>query len=378
MAVEAMPITPAIITWARQRAGFTLDSVTHEFRKIEAWERGEGGPSYPQLERLSERFKVPVAVFFFPEPPDLPAIEETFRTLGSDQIDEIPPKIRLLLRKARTFQMGLEELNLGRNPAERLVTRDLIVQPSDAVEDIAAMVREYLGVPLEVQVSWKDPDTALKAWRKALLDVGVYVFKDQFREGGFSGFCLYDPEFPIIYVNNTATKTRQTFTLFHELAHLLFHTSGVDSENDEYIDALVNDARRIEVICNRLAACFLVPEEAFDHVFSGRAATEETAVELARHFSVSREFIFRKFLDRGLIARESYEGAARRWATQRQQTTSGNPYHSKIAYLGDEYITLAFRRYYQSRITADQLAEYLDWKPKNVAKLEEYMSRRSP
>lgn len=378
MAIEAMPITPAVVTWARQRAGFTLDAVTEEFKKIEAWERGDSGPSYPQLERLSERFKVPVAVFFFPEPPDLPVIEETFRTLGSEQIDEIPPKIRLVLRKARTFQMGLEELNQGRNPARRLITRDLVVRPSDAVEDIAAMVREYLGVPLEAQFAWEDPDTALKAWRKALLDVGVYVFKDQFRAGGFSGFCLYDPEFPIIYVNNTTAKTRQTFTLFHELAHLLFHTSGVDSENDEYIDALVNDARRIEVICDRLAACFLVPEEVFDRVFLGRAATEETAAELARQFSVSREFIFRKFLDRDLITREIYERAARRWAAQQKQGAGGDPYNAKIAYLGDEYITLAFRRYYQSRITADQLAEYLDWKPKNVAKLEEYMSRRAP
>jgi hypothetical protein len=124
--------------------------------------------------------------------------------------------------------MGLEELHGGRNPAERLITRDLAFRPTDRIEEIAAEVRTYLGVTMEQQFSWGNAETALEEWRKVLLGVGVYVFKDQFREPDYSGFCLYDDEFPIIYVNNTTAKTRQIFTLFHELAHLLFHTSGVD------------------------------------------------------------------------------------------------------------------------------------------------------
>ena len=79
------------------------------------------------------------------------------------------------------------------------------------------------------QYAWPDDETALKTWRKVLTDAGVFVFKDAFRVEGYSGFSLYDDEFPIIYVNNSATKTRQIFTLFHELAHLLFHTSGIDT-----------------------------------------------------------------------------------------------------------------------------------------------------
>jgi hypothetical protein len=180
---------------------------------------------------MAEKFKVPVAVFFV-----------------------IPPRIRLLLRKARTFQMGLEELHGGRNPAERLITRDLAFRPTDRIEEIAAEVRTYLGVTMEQQFSWGNAETALEEWRKVLLGVGVYVFKDQFREPDYSGFCLYDDEFPIIYVNNTTAKTRQIFTLFHELAHLLFHTSGVDRTGDGFVDELAGDDRRIEIICNRMAA----------------------------------------------------------------------------------------------------------------------------
>lgn len=372
-----MPVTPAVVTWARERAGFSIDAAAADFRKIAQWEAGASFPSYPQVEKMAEKFKVPVAVFFFPAPPDLPSIEGTFRTLGPGQIAEIPPRMRLLLRKARTFQMGLEELHGGRNPAERLITRDLAFRPTDQIEEIAAQVRAYLGVTIEQQFSWGDTETALEEWRKVLIRVGVYVFKDQFREPNYSGFCLYDDEFPIIYVNNTTAKTRQIFTLFHELAHLLFHTSGVDAVDDKFLDQLTGDERRIEVICNQMAACLLVPEETFDARFSGRAPTEGAATELAQLFSVSREFIFRKFLERELITSSEYERAAHRWAEQVQRGSGGNHYNTKIAYLGPEYINLAFQRFYQNRIDYNQLADILDTKPKNLARLEERISRRS-
>jgi Zn-dependent peptidase ImmA (M78 family) len=227
-----------------------------------------------------------------------------------------------------------------------------------------------------LQFSWANADTALKNWRRVFFEVGIYVFKDQFRTEAFSGFCLYHEEFPIIYVNNTTTKTRQIFTLFHELAHLLFHTSGIDTPNDDYIEALPQKDRRIEVICNRLAARLLVPEDAFERAFAGRQPTEATASEIARQFNVSRESIYRKFLDRDLITRADYDAAVNRWNQQRKGPPGGDPYNTKIAYLGDEYITRAFQNFYQNQIDADQLADYLDIKPKNLTRLEEYISRR--
>mgnify|MGYP000551277945 FL=1 len=55
----------------------------------------------------------------------------------------------------------------------------------------------------------------------------------------------------------------------------------------------------------------------------------------------------------------------------------GDHYNTKIAYLGTEYINLAFQRFYQNRIDSDQLADILDTKPKNLTRLEEYVSRRA-
>jgi len=372
---EEIAVNGDVITWARERAGFSPEEAAHKFPKIAAWEAGIASPSYPQLESMADEFRIPIAVFFFPERPNVPRIEESFRTLPDTEFARLPHRIQFLLRKAKAFQVGLYELTEGRNPAERLITRDVEFAVRMSADTMAARVRDYLGISLAQQTAWRDADEAMKEWRQVLYRAGIFVFKDAFREESFPGFSLYDDVFPIIYVNNSAAKTRQIFTLFHELGHLLFHTSGIDPLDDQYVERLPDRPRRIEVLCNRFAAEFLLPEKAFEMAFAGQRPTEKTAEMLAGRFHVSREFIFRKFLDRHLITREEYGRAARRWAAQKQEGSGGNPYWSKLAYLGRDYVALAFNQYHQNRIDETQLGEYLDMKPKNVGTLEEYFVR---
>jgi Zn-dependent peptidase ImmA (M78 family) len=364
-----------MIAWARTRAGLSEQEAAQKFTKIAAWEAGSALPTYPQLEKLADEFKLPVAVFFFPDPPNVPPIRESFRTLPDAEFDQIPRQVGALLRKAKALQLNLSELTGGQNPAPRLITRDL-----DFLDDIsttAAHVRDYLGITLDQQFAWADDDTALKAWRDALHKAGIFVFKDAFRVEGYSGFSLYDDVFPIIYVNNSSSKTRQIFTLFHELAHLLFHTSGVDTVEDRYIPNLPEQQKRIEILCNRFAAAFLVPEAAFRHEFAkaGRDPSERTAEVLAARFNVSRETIYRKLLDERLITQSAYEKAARLWAAQKQPGSGGDYYRTQIAYLGRDYIELALREFYQNRIDDEQLGAYLNVKPRNVGVLEEYFAK---
>jgi Zn-dependent peptidase ImmA (M78 family) len=376
MAREQIPVNKRLIEWARTRAGLTLAEAAEKFSHIAAWEAGTSFPTYPQLERLADEFKLPVAVFFFPEPPTLPPIRESFRTLPDAEFDQIPRQVRFLLRKAKAFQLNLAELTQGRNPASRLITRDLELPDDISIDAMAARVREYLGITLADQSAWPDDETALKAWRKSLHDVGIFVFKDAFRVEGYSGFSLYDDQFPIIYVNNSSTKTRQIFTLFHELAHLLFHTSGIDTLDDRYIPRLAGQQKHIEILCNQFAAQFLVPDTAFNEEIAGRDHSERTAELLAERFHVSREVIYRKFLDRRWIDQAEYTRATQEWAGQRQSGGAGGDFYwNKISYLGRDYIALAFSQYYQNKIDDTQLAEYLDTKPRNIGVLEEYFSR---
>jgi Zn-dependent peptidase ImmA (M78 family) len=374
---EQLPVTPKLITWARERAGLSLEEATKTFARIEEWEKGESSPTYGQLEQLAGTLKLPIAVFFFPQPPEVPEIQKTFRTLPEAEFSTLPSRVQLLLRKAKALQLNLIEMTQGRNPAPRLITRDLRFETTVNIDEMAKSVRDYLGVAVENQAAWADDEDALKRWRSALVDVGVYVFKDAFKVDEYSGFCLYDDAFPIIYLNNSSTKTRQTFSIFHELAHLLFHTSGIDSVEDSYIGRLENeDARRIEVLCNRFAARFLVPDDILDRAIAGRPASEQLAYELAAYFHVSREAIYRRFLERRTISQQTYEEAAERWAAQKQPGGKGGDYYwTKLAYLGRDYVALALRQFHQNRIDEGQLAEYLDVKPKSLEGLEQYFER---
>ncbi len=353
-----------------------MDEARADFRDIEAWELGESFPSYPQLEKLADRFKTPIAVFFFPEPPDLEPLSKSFRTMPEPQFEQISRRVRFLLRKARAFQFSLAELNDGKNPEDRLITRDLSFPVDVPIADMASRVRDYLSITLEQQIGWESEDKALENWRYRLNDVGVFVFKDAFRDETYSGFCLYDDEFPIIYANNSTAKTRQIFTLFHELAHLLYHTSGVDKFRDDHIHALDGDAKRIEILCNRFAAQLLVPADAFSGEFAGLEASRETAAMLASRFHVSREVIYRIFLDRGLIDQTEYESGAAAFAGEKKTGKGGDYYNNQIAYLGPRYIGLAFRQYYANRIDEAQLADHLNIAPRNIAPLEEKLLRR--
>ena len=377
---EQIPINSAMLTWARERAGWTLADAEAKYQKISNWEKGLSAPTYIQLESLADDLKVPVAVFFFSTPPILPPIMETFRTLPSSEVAKLPKGLRMLLRQGKTLQLNLIEMNGGVNPSPKLITRDLQLDANESVASMAHRVRSYLGITLAEQRSWKDNDEAFKKWRDCFLSNGIYVFKDAFRLAQYFGFCLYDESFPIIYLNNTSSKTRQIFTCFHELAHLLFHTSGIDFFEDKYLGSLHSAEKAIEIACNKFAAEFLLPDLEFTKFISSKPPSEATAELVAQEFHVSREVVFRRFLDKGLISEKTYLKAAEYWSNQRSlartsKDSSGNYYNTKLSYLGREYVSLALGQFHQNKIDEDKLALFLITKPKNVPTLEEYFLR---
>jgi transcriptional regulator with XRE-family HTH domain len=154
---EGIPVNKDLIAWARKRSGLTLAEAAEKFAQIAAWEAGEALPSYPQLESMAEEFRIPVAVFFFPQPPNLPPIQETFRTPPETEFAQLPRRIQYLLRKAKAFQLGLIELCQGRNPAAaHLITRQVEFRARMSLETMAARVRSHLGVSLDQQAGWHD------------------------------------------------------------------------------------------------------------------------------------------------------------------------------------------------------------------------------
>lgn len=375
-------VNPIMLKWAREKAGYTLDEIASEFHKriedIEAWETtNEGLVTYAQLEILAYRlYKRPIALFFFDKPPEEDEPKQSFRTLPEFEIDNLIPDTRFAIREAMAMQEALKELNENVNPSEQKIFLDLRVDMHQSIERVASRVREYLGVSLDTQMGWKNKEEALKNWRDVIQQKGIFIFKRSFKQEDISGFCLIDNQFPIIYLNNSTAPSRQIFTIFHELAHVLFNVSGVTKYNDFYITSLTGDSKEIEVFCNRFAAEFLVPSNDFDNRLKSGLDIEELVNSLSTRYKVSREVILRKLLDRQMISNEYYEEMREEWNNEFKQDRGvkgdgGNYYATQAIYLGDKYLGLAFDKYYQGRFGVEELADYLNVKVRSVAGLEQ-------
>jgi len=91
-------VSPALMQWVRQSAGFTADQVAKKLgtssEAVLAWESGRRQPTIKTLEKLAEYYKRPLAVFLLPAPPAEPAPPKDFRVLHG-KAEPLSPKSRL-------------------------------------------------------------------------------------------------------------------------------------------------------------------------------------------------------------------------------------------------------------------------------------------
>ena len=376
-------INPAIIKWARERSGYTLQDIAKSFKKdiatISYWESGEKAPTYRQLEKLADKFKRPTALFFFPEIPQEPNLVNQF-SLRSSEIEKVSPKIHLLLRQAAARQISLMELNMGVNPAESRIFRDLQARLGDSVTDLARRTREYLDINVETQASWSDSTTALEIWRDCIEDKGIFVFKDAFQNEFVDGFSLVHDQFPVIYLNNSRLHVRQIFSLLHELAHLLLGANGITR-------GINPEGGRIERFCNQFASEFLVPTSDLDKRLNF-PDYDDTAIEkLASHYKVSRPVILLRLINQGIVERGDYRRKIKQWTEQYESllqkaegskdSGGGNYYNTRAVYLGYRFLELAFGKYHQEECSIEELAEHLNVKVRNLPELEARLLRKA-
>jgi len=375
---EKLPVNKEILVWARTSIGLSLEEVAQKFKKAENeirdWEEGYSSPTFNQLERLAfEIYKRPIAVFFFPEVPKEETPKTEFRTLPETVISELPAEIIKLYRSAKLYQLYLDELFEGEKPIEKSILGQYSITPQTDIYLLTKEIRREFNITIEQQGLWKSTEKAFKNWRSIFEKNGIFIFKDAFRNEDYSGFCLFDERYPVIFVNNSMPASRQIFTLFHELGHLLLKSGGIDFRSADATRSFKGFYKDAEIICNRFANQFLVPPDIFD---SFRLTVSESQFQkLANYFSVSREVILRNFLDRGLVTPQYYEEMALKWIKEAKKNKEeddggGTYYNNKKAYLGDNYIDLVFGKYYQNKISQDNVAEYLNVKTKNLQKFE--------
>lgn len=73
MVVKCTSINPEILRWARESSGYSLEDICVTIKKYNDWENGKDFPTYVELEKLANKFKRPLAIFFFPKVPQEPS-----------------------------------------------------------------------------------------------------------------------------------------------------------------------------------------------------------------------------------------------------------------------------------------------------------------
>lgn len=377
----ATHINRKIITWARERNRLTIEALAAQMKKspeeIKKWEDGLDVPSYASLEALAYRhLKIPLAIFFFPEPPAIDDPVSKFRRLPNYEFARLSSDTLQTIRLTQGYQDSLVEL-VDRDIPRRKIFND-VDRKGRTPHELAKRTREYLGITLKNQFGFRSPEEAFKAWRHSLENAGIFSFKDSLKDKFISGFCLLHNEFPVIFVNNSNAFSRQIFTLIHELGHILFELYGVTDVDEKYLEFMSSKEKLLEVKCNQYASEVLVPEDSFQNeipIF--RAKGPDVIPRLAAKYSVSKEVILRRFLDHGLVTEDYYKAKAEEWNQEylrnKSEALGGNYYLTKLSYLGLGFAQVGFGNYHSGRLTKMQLANHLNVNSRNLDKLERYV-----
>jgi Zn-dependent peptidase ImmA (M78 family) len=263
-------------------------------------------------------------------------------------------------------------------------------------EKVGEQIRSTFGVTTQLQSQWRDNDgrAGFNGWRHKIEGGGVLVFQTtRFPSEDASGFAIAADTLPVIAVNRKDVPTRRTFSLLHELAHLMLHVSGV---SDLLIDAArPPEDQRLEIFCNQVAAAALIPKDALlgDRLVISQGArsvnwSDAELSELARQFNVSREALLRRLLTFERTTVQFYGQKRQQYLAeylankerQKEQTEDTeikrNMPQETISNFGRPLVRMLLGNYYQDRITLSEVSGYLGLKVKHIPKLEKVAGLR--
>ncbi len=296
-------IRPEMLTWAIARAGFDLPEFAEKNPKVVEWIEGEKQPTVKQLESFSKKVYLPFGYLFLPEPPTEELPIPYFRSNGGDS-DQIHINVYDTILNIRQRQEWLKDY-LKENEFRELDYVGRFDGNSDA-QTIVADIRKELKLDEHWASRFATWDEARKHLSKTIESIGVVVVFNGVVENNTHrpipveecrGFVLVDNIAPFMFVNNSDWKSAQMFTLVHELAHIWTgESAGFDFKN--FLPA--NDP--IEILCDKVAAEFLVPQKAFLEMYTPQKGYQA----IARHFKVSEIVVARRALDLGAITKNEF------------------------------------------------------------------------
>src|SRR5262249_3974449 len=101
---ERVEVKPALLRWARDRAGMQPDDLARRFPQLSRWESGEARPTRRQLERFAKATPPPVDHLLLAKPPVERVPIPDFRAVGNGRIGRPSPNLLDTLSLCRQRQ----------------------------------------------------------------------------------------------------------------------------------------------------------------------------------------------------------------------------------------------------------------------------------
>ncbi|MBD0851965.1 ImmA/IrrE family metallo-endopeptidase [Maribacter arenosus] len=317
-----------MLTWAVSRAGFDLAEFTEKVPNLEKWINGEKKPTVKQLEAFSKKVHLPFGYLFLHEPPIENIPIPFFRTNGN-QDEKVSLNVYDTILLIQQRQDWLRDY-LKDNEFENLP----FVGKYKGNTNVTAIVND-IRKTLGLSENWA---SQLGTWEEAqnhlveiIEDKGIItVFNGVVENNGYRkipvdecrGFVLVDDIAPFMFINNADSKSAQMFTIVHELAHIWTgHSAGFDFRKLQPADD------PIEILCDQVAAEFLVPEKTFNEKWINNPNIRSAS----RYFKVSEIVIARRALDTGKLTKTEFfefynEYLNREFRKKENQPSGGNFY----------------------------------------------------
>lgn len=175
MAGALSGVNGEIIRWAREYYNMQPDEAANaigvDLQRYANWESGEEHPTYAKLKKISEVFRKPSAIFFFPEPPDIPPIKGDLRTLPDDVVSRFSKNVIVQFEHANVYQMSVKELYPEKECA--LTHKDSF--PAD-MDELCEYIRRLLSFPLSAQKARKSTKVVFEIYRVSASMIWASMF----------------------------------------------------------------------------------------------------------------------------------------------------------------------------------------------------------
>lgn len=338
-------INTDILEWAINYSAQSVE-IEAKFPKLKSWLKKEDFPTVRQLEKFSKITRVPFGYFFLDKEPEIKLPIPFFRTVKEDSPNNFSPEL-------------LDTVKIVEERKEWL--RDYLIQSgfdklqfvgSEANNGDYKEIANKIRADLELENLWA---SKLPNWEYALNyliekaeSIGINVIRNgvvgnnthrklNYKE--FRGFALVDDYAPFLFINGSDFKSAQMFTLAHELAHIWIGSSAVFD-----LRQMLPANNNTEILCNKVAAEFLVPENEILDNWETLKQTTDYFQTIAKYFKVSKIVAARRLLDLNLITREDffefYKDYTANVPKEKKETEGGNYYNTQPLRIGKRFANI--------------------------------------